>query len=166
MRPADRARSLEDLPFAEGDKVLLFTNSMGGTPLLELYLAHGIAERLFAERGITVVRRLVGPYITSLEMQGISLTAAETGRRTDRAVGRAGADRGPALGCDDGLRPRTWSSALRAAAEVIVAHRDELVELDRVIGDGDHGENLQRGLPDVRGRRGDPRDVRDSPARC
>jgi dihydroxyacetone kinase-like protein len=63
-----------DLPFASGDHVLLFTNSMGGTPPLELYLAHGIAERLLAERGITVDRRLVGPYITSLEMQGISVT--------------------------------------------------------------------------------------------
>jgi dihydroxyacetone kinase-like protein len=63
-----------DLPFTEGDKVLLFTNSMGGTPLVELYLAHGIAERLLAERGIVVERRLVGPYITSLEMQGMSLT--------------------------------------------------------------------------------------------
>ncbi|MFD1150274.1 dihydroxyacetone kinase subunit DhaK [Saccharothrix hoggarensis] len=65
---------LEDLPFGEGDRVLLFTNSMGGTPLIELYLAHGIAERLLAERGITVERRLVGPYVTSLEMQGMSLT--------------------------------------------------------------------------------------------
>ncbi|MER6878354.1 dihydroxyacetone kinase subunit DhaK, partial [Amycolatopsis sp. NPDC000673] len=78
--PADAlvARMVEavvsDLPFESGDKVLLFTNSMGGTPQLELYLAHGIAERLLAERGILVERRLVGPYITSLEMQGISLT--------------------------------------------------------------------------------------------
>ena len=65
---------VEDLPFTEGDDVLLFTNSMGATPLIELYLAHGIAERLLAERGITVRRRLVGPYVTSLEMQGMSLT--------------------------------------------------------------------------------------------
>jgi phosphoenolpyruvate---glycerone phosphotransferase subunit DhaK len=65
---------VEDLPFAEGDRVLLFTNSMGATPLLELYLAHGIAERLLADRGIVVERRLVGPYVTSLEMQGMSLT--------------------------------------------------------------------------------------------
>ncbi len=78
--PADElvARLVEavvsDLPFASGDRVLLFTNSMGGTPLVELYLAHGIAERLLAERGIVVERRLVGPYITSLEMQGMSLT--------------------------------------------------------------------------------------------
>ncbi|QWF82565.1 dihydroxyacetone kinase subunit DhaK [Amycolatopsis sp. CA-230715] len=78
--PADAlvARMVEavaaDLPFSSGDEVLLFTNSMGGTPPIELYLAHGIAERLLAERGIVVRRRLVGPYITSLEMQGISLT--------------------------------------------------------------------------------------------
>jgi dihydroxyacetone kinase-like protein len=65
---------LEDLPFESGDRVLLFTNSMGGTPLLELYLAHGIAERLLADRGIVVERRLVGPFVTSLEMQGMSLT--------------------------------------------------------------------------------------------
>lgn len=65
---------LEDLPFTDGDDVLLFTNSMGGTPLMELYLAHGVAERLLAERGIRVRRRLVGPYITSLEMQGMSMT--------------------------------------------------------------------------------------------
>jgi dihydroxyacetone kinase-like protein len=65
---------VEDLPFGEGDRVLLFTNSMGGTPLLELYLAHGIAERMLADRGIVVERRLVGPFVTSLEMQGMSLT--------------------------------------------------------------------------------------------
>lgn len=65
---------LEDLPFTSGDRVVLFTNSMGGTPLIELYLAHGIAERLLEERGIVVERRLVGPYVTSLEMQGMSLT--------------------------------------------------------------------------------------------
>ena len=81
LQPADSlvARLVEpvlsDLPFADGDRALLFTNSMGGTPPLELYLAHGIAEGLFADRGVAVVRRLVGPYITSLEMQGMSITA-------------------------------------------------------------------------------------------
>lgn len=37
-------------------------------------------------------------------------------------------------------------SALRAAVAVVVAHRDELVRLDREIGDGDHGENMRRGF--------------------
>lgn len=37
-------------------------------------------------------------------------------------------------------------AAFRSAAEVIIEHRDELVELDRLIGDGDHGENMRRGF--------------------
>jgi dihydroxyacetone kinase-like protein len=38
------------------------------------------------------------------------------------------------------------ASAVRAMAAVVTAHRDELVDLDRAIGDGDHGENLKRGF--------------------
>jgi dihydroxyacetone kinase-like protein len=45
-----------------------------------------------------------------------------------------------------GCRTEGVIAAMNAAASVVVAHRDELVELDRVIGDGDHGENLQRGF--------------------
>ena len=35
---------------------------------------------------------------------------------------------------------------LREAARVIALHREELIELDREIGDGDHGENMDRGF--------------------
>jgi len=38
------------------------------------------------------------------------------------------------------------ASAVRAMATVVAQHRDELVDLDRAIGDGDHGENLKRGF--------------------
>ncbi|SFK51155.1 dihydroxyacetone kinase subunit DhaL [Amycolatopsis sacchari] len=38
------------------------------------------------------------------------------------------------------------ADALRAAASAIAEHRVELIELDRAIGDADHGENLNRGL--------------------
>lgn len=65
---------LEDLPFGEGDRTLLFVNGMGGTPQIELYIAYAHAEQVLARRGITVERRLVGNYITSLEMQGMSIT--------------------------------------------------------------------------------------------
>ncbi len=65
---------VEDLPFASGDRTLLFVNGMGGTPLIELYIAYNEAEKFLAERGINVERRLVGNYITSLEMQGMSIT--------------------------------------------------------------------------------------------
>jgi dihydroxyacetone kinase-like protein len=35
---------------------------------------------------------------------------------------------------------------VRRTAEVITEHREELIELDRQIGDGDHGENMYRGF--------------------
>lgn len=35
---------------------------------------------------------------------------------------------------------------LRSSAAVVAGHRVELGELDRAIGDGDHGENLDRGF--------------------
>jgi dihydroxyacetone kinase-like protein len=65
---------VSDLAPAEGTELLVFTNSMGGTPQLELYLLHGEIERELTERGLKPARRLVGPYITSLEMAGASLT--------------------------------------------------------------------------------------------
>ena len=49
-------------------------NGMGGTPLMELYLVYGELERILHGMGIRVARRLVGNYITSLEMAGCSIT--------------------------------------------------------------------------------------------
>lgn len=40
-------------------------------------------------------------------------------------------------------------AAVRAGAEAVVAHREELNQLDRAIGDADHGENLDRGFQAV-----------------
>ncbi|ATE57013.1 dihydroxyacetone kinase subunit DhaL [Actinosynnema pretiosum] len=45
-----------------------------------------------------------------------------------------------------GCGAREVAGAVRVLAEVVVAHRNELVRLDREIGDGDHGENLSRGF--------------------
>ena len=68
---------VSDLEPADGAAVLPFVNGMGGTPLLELYLLYGEIERALRERGLVPARRLVGPYITSLEMAGASLTLLE-----------------------------------------------------------------------------------------
>ena len=64
----------DDLQVASGDKLLLMVNGMGGTPLSELYIVYGRARALLAERGASVERSLVGNYVTSLEMQGASVT--------------------------------------------------------------------------------------------
>jgi phosphoenolpyruvate---glycerone phosphotransferase subunit DhaK len=65
---------VEDLPFDSGDRVLAFVNGMGGTPLIELYVMYAEVARLLRDRGIRIERNLVGNYITSLEMQGCSIT--------------------------------------------------------------------------------------------
>lgn len=65
---------LEDLPFRAGDSVLAFVNGMGGTPLIELYIVYNDLYRFLSDRGIEISRNLIGPYITSLEMQGCSIT--------------------------------------------------------------------------------------------
>ncbi|MGH3761494.1 dihydroxyacetone kinase subunit DhaL [Actinophytocola sp.] len=41
------------------------------------------------------------------------------------------------------------AKAVRAIAAVVEEHRVELIQLDRAIGDGDHGENLDRGFKAV-----------------
>jgi dihydroxyacetone kinase-like protein len=65
---------LKDLPYKSGDEVLLFVNGMGGSPLIELYIVYRRAHELATQHGLKVVRNLIGPYITSLEMAGTSIT--------------------------------------------------------------------------------------------
>ena len=65
---------LQDLPFASGDRVLAFVGGMGGTPLMELYIVYAEVAKLADEYGLVIARNLVGNYITSLEMQGCSIT--------------------------------------------------------------------------------------------
>lgn len=65
---------LEDPPFKTGDQVLAFVNSMAGTPYIELYIIYRKLHEICEQKGLKIVRNLIGPYITSLEMQGCSIT--------------------------------------------------------------------------------------------
>jgi len=65
---------LADLPFGKGDTVIAFVNGLGGTPLIELYVMYHEVDRILAAHGVQVARSLVGPYITSLDMAGTSVT--------------------------------------------------------------------------------------------
>jgi dihydroxyacetone kinase-like protein len=65
---------VSDLGLSRGDKVLAFVNGMGGTPLIELYVAFNSVSRILGGQGISIGRSLVGNYITSLEMAGFSVT--------------------------------------------------------------------------------------------
>lgn len=65
---------LTDPPFQSGDQVIAFVNSMGGTPVAELYAVYRKLAEVCEAKGLKIVRNLIGPYITSLEMQGFSIT--------------------------------------------------------------------------------------------
>jgi phosphoenolpyruvate---glycerone phosphotransferase subunit DhaK len=65
---------LRELGLTGGAGVLAFVNGMGGTPLLELYLMYHEVAQILDKAGVRVARSLVGPYITSLEMAGCSVT--------------------------------------------------------------------------------------------
>jgi dihydroxyacetone kinase-like protein len=65
---------VSDLGLVKGDTVLAFLNGMGGTPLIELYGAFNSLNKILSGQGIKIGRSLVGPYITSLEMAGFSVT--------------------------------------------------------------------------------------------
>ena len=65
---------LGDLDPASGSNVLAFVNGLGGTPAIELYVIYNELTKQLEERGLTATRSLVGNYITSLEMAGVSIT--------------------------------------------------------------------------------------------
>jgi dihydroxyacetone kinase-like protein len=90
LKPADEIVEMlvepviRDLPYEPGDRLLLFVNSMGGTPLIELYIAYRKAHQVVEEHGLSVRRSLVGPYITSLEMAGVSVTLLKLDEELER----------------------------------------------------------------------------------
>jgi dihydroxyacetone kinase-like protein len=57
----------------QGD-ILLLVNGLGATPLMELYLIYNTAAKLLVDKGFSIARRLVGNYITAIDMAGASLT--------------------------------------------------------------------------------------------
>ncbi len=65
---------LTDLDFTGDDGVIAFVNGMGATPLIELYLMYHEVATILDRAKVRVARSLVGPYITSLEMAGCSVT--------------------------------------------------------------------------------------------
>jgi dihydroxyacetone kinase-like protein len=65
---------LDEGIYDKGDNVLAFVNGMGGTPLVELYVVFRKVHEILSGRGIGIARSLVGSYITSLEMAGMSIT--------------------------------------------------------------------------------------------
>jgi dihydroxyacetone kinase-like protein len=80
IKPADEIvelltkNCLDDLPFKTGDEVAVMVNGLGGTPIIELYVAFRKVAEMLNERNIIIYKSYVGEYCTSLDMAGCSIS--------------------------------------------------------------------------------------------
>lgn len=64
---------LADIDYA-GSEVAVLVNGAGGTPSMELFVINNHVADVLAEKGIKVYKTMVGNYMTSIEMQGFSIS--------------------------------------------------------------------------------------------
>lgn len=92
LRPADEvADEIMDALLAEmgavrGDRVAVLVNSLGATPLMELYILNARVAQRLEQAGLVVHRTLVGPYCTSLDMAGASITLMHLDAELERLL--------------------------------------------------------------------------------
>jgi dihydroxyacetone kinase-like protein len=64
---------LQDMPLA-GSEIAIMVNSLGATPLEELYIMYNHLVPYLKERDVRIYRPYIGRFATSMEMAGASLT--------------------------------------------------------------------------------------------
>ncbi|GAB14793.1 dihydroxyacetone kinase substrate-binding subunit DhaK [Arthrobacter globiformis NBRC 12137] len=74
----------QDLQLREGDRAAVVINGLGGTPMLELYIAYRRVAKVLQEKGVSIEVNFVGEYFTALGMHGFSVTLM---RLNDRTLG-------------------------------------------------------------------------------
>lgn len=65
---------LDDMKLASGDEVAVMVNGLGGTPMMELYIANRRISEVLASKGINTAKTYVGNYMTSIDMAGFSIS--------------------------------------------------------------------------------------------
>ena len=79
LKPADEVvdmlleKILADIDYS-GSEVAVMINGSGATPLMELFILNNRVADVLAEKGIKVYKTFVGEYMTSLEMEGFSIS--------------------------------------------------------------------------------------------
>jgi dihydroxyacetone kinase-like protein len=67
-------RLLSDMPVDANGRVSVLVNSLGATPLEELFILYRRVAQLLHGRNLTIVTPLVGHFVTSMEMAGASIS--------------------------------------------------------------------------------------------
>lgn len=172
---AELATILVDRLIAEGPtdggmRVAAILNGLGSTKQEELFVVWTTVAALLRQRGFEIVAPLVGEYVTSLDMEGCSLTLTWLDEELERfwlapcdtavlTIGTvtAGAMAEAATETDEASTPITpGSPESQAAGQCIAAAfadlaaalkeaEAELGRIDAQAGDGDHGQGMARG---------------------
>jgi len=76
----------KDFELSNNDKVSIMINSLGATPLEELYIVSKKVNEIFLKKNIKIVKSYVGRYATSLEMAGMSITVIKLDNDLNKAL--------------------------------------------------------------------------------
>ena len=156
-------------------RAAVLLNGLGATKYEELFVLWGAVEERLAAAGVDLVAPEVGEYVTSLDMQGCSLTVmwldeelegywlapCETpvfrrgeSFRTQPAIFREGAkDEAPAFGPASPASQesaRCLAGVLDGMVQALAEAEAELGRIDAFAGDGDHGQGMRRGATAAR----------------
>lgn len=172
--PPGPGSSTPRLQYGAGQRVAVLLNNLGSLPVIELQIVSGCVLELLRQRGLVPVRVYSGPYMTSLEMCGLSLslfvvsddstlslldapTAApawipsapldaisDADSRTIRCAESAAAAEISLVACGLTGPSAVWE-VTRAVCEVIIGLEPVLTEYDAICGDGDCGVVMRQG---------------------
>jgi len=151
-------------------RAAVLLNGLGATKYEELFVLWGAVEERLQASGVDLVAPEVGEYVTSLDMQGCSLTVMWLDEELERywlapcdtpvfrrggtiptepAAVRAGAgDEAPAFGLAapaSQADARCLAGILDAMVAALGEAEAELGRIDAFAGDGDHGQGMRRG---------------------
>jgi dihydroxyacetone kinase-like protein len=80
MRKADDVvehllgKILADMNLGECDEAAVLVNGLGGTPMMELYVANRKVAEVLGDKGVKIIKTFIGNYMTSIEMAGFSIS--------------------------------------------------------------------------------------------
>lgn len=151
-------------------KVGVILNGLGATKYEELFVLWTAIASLLEKSGLDVVAPEAGEFVTSLDMQGCSLTFLWLDDELERywmaACDTPVLRRGEAIAVEPATEVIAYEDvapdfapadeagragglcvqgSLNAVADALIEAEEELGRIDALAGDGDHGQGMQRG---------------------
>ncbi|KAG0547862.1 hypothetical protein BDA96_01G116700 [Sorghum bicolor] len=163
------------VPITRGDRVILLTNGLGATPIMELMIAtRKTVRKLQLEYDIATDRVYTGSFMTSLDMQGFSISLMKSDTTILKCLDASTKAPCWPAGTDDWQKPAKIAvpappscgmksdkmlqrsreltkqvcileASIEAGAKEIIWIKDSLNEWDSKVGDGDCGTTMYRG---------------------